>query len=362
MDEQRTIAVVTGTRAEFGLLRPIMQAVAEHDRLRLRTVVTGTHLLTSSKRDIEAAGFRIDAEVEMQRAGETGRLSDAAALGRGVAGMARVIGELSPEFVVVLGDRVEAFAAASAASVAGVRVAHLHGGDRAEGVADEAMRHAITKLAHLHLPATAQSRRRILRMGEPRGAIHRVGSPAIDALRDVQPAAEAPELIVLNHPVGDEADTELRRMRAILHATAGYRRVVLHPNHDPGREGILQAIDHAGVDAVEHLPRARFLSLLKGSRAIVGNSSAGLIEAAALRVPCVNLGHRQAGREAPRHVVHCRNDDDPAAVATAIEQALRLDLRRFRHPYGDGRTGPRVANLLADLDFADIPLRKRNTY
>lgn len=362
MAEQRTIAVVTGTRAEFGLLEPVMRAVAEHDRLQLRTVVTGTHLLTASKRDIESAGYRIDAEVEMQRAGETGRRADAAALGRGVAGMASVLGEFKPDFVVVLGDRIEAFAAASAASVAGVRVAHLHGGDRAEGVADEAMRHAITKLAHLHLPATAQSRRRIVRMGEPALTVHRVGSPAVDALRGVKPAADAPELIVLHHPVGDAPEAELRRMRAILDATAGHRRVVLHPNHDAGREGVMQAIEHAGVEAVEHLPRSRFLSLLKGSRAIVGNSSAGLIEAAALRVPCVNLGPRQSGREAPGHVVHCNDDADPAAIAAAIAQALRLDLRRFRHPYGDGRTGPRVAEILASVSLDELPLRKRNTY
>ncbi|MFW6337128.1 MAG: UDP-N-acetylglucosamine 2-epimerase, partial [Phycisphaeraceae bacterium] len=230
------------------------------------------------------------------------------------------------------------------------------------GVADEAMRHAITKLAHLHLPATAQSRRRILRMGEPAQTVHRVGSPAIDALRSVEPAADAPELIVLHHPVGDEDETEGRRMRAILDATAGRSRIVLHPNHDPGRAGIMHALRSADVQSVEHLPRTRFLSLLKGAKAIVGNSSAGLIEAAALRTPCVNLGQRQAGREAPGHVVHCNDDADPAAIAAAIDRALQLDPRRLRHPYGRGDTGARVAELLANLPLTDLPLRKRNTY
>lgn len=362
MAKQRTIAVVTGTRAEFGLLLPVMRAIHEHDRLRLCTVVTGTHLLTASKRDIQAAGFGIDAEVEMQRANASDRLANADALGRGVLGMSRMIGDLQPDFIVVLGDRIEAFAAASAASVAGVRVAHLHGGDRAEGVADEAMRHAITKLAHLHLPATAQSRQRIRRMGEEPGTIHLVGSPAIDALRHIEPAPDPPELILLQHPVADDPDIERKRMEAVLRATADRRRVVLLPNHDPGREGIVEAIERAGVEAVEHVPRHRFLALLKGAKAIVGNSSAGLIEAAALKTPCVNLGRRQAGRESPRHVVHCNHDADPTAIAAALDHALRLDLRRFRHPYGDGRTGPRVAERLADCHFKNVPLRKRNVY
>lgn len=354
--------MVTGTRAEFGLLSPVMRAVRGHAALRLSTIVTGTHLVTDTRRDVVDAGFAIDAEVAMQRPGETGRLADAAALGRGVTGLAEASGQLQPLFVVVLGDRIEALAAASAASVAGIRVAHLHGGDRAEGVADEAMRHAITKLAHLHLPATARSRRRILRLGEPAGGVFRVGSPAIDALRGVRPADDGPEVIVLQHPCGDDDETERRRMAATLNATADRDRLVLLPNHDPGRGGIVRAIDDAGVEAVDHLPRDRFLSLLMSARAIVGNSSAGLIEAAGLRTPCVNVGRRQAGREAPRSVVSCIDDHDPAAIAAALRKAESLNLKGMRHPYGHGRTGERVAALLAGIELEDVPLRKRNTF
>src|SRR5881394_2962134 len=174
MSGSRTVAVVTGSRAEFGLLRPVMKAIAGHPALNLRVIVTGSHLLSPAEtiNDVKA-DFAIDATVAMQsivngQASEppSGRLSDSASLGRGISGLAEVFSRLSPDVVVVLGDRIEAFAAAAAASVGGIRVAHIHGGDRAEGIADEAMRHAITKLAHLHLAATELSARRIVLMGE----------------------------------------------------------------------------------------------------------------------------------------------------------------------------------------------------
>jgi len=240
-------------------------------------------------------------------------------------------------------------------------VAHVHGGDRAEGVADEAMRHAITKLAHIHLPATADSRRRILRMGEHGDHVHRVGSPAIDGLKAVRPAPDAPRAIVLQHPIGADIEAERRGMAETLAATRSLQpRLVLAPNGDPGCAGVRAAIADAGIEPIEHLPRPRFLALLKGAGVIVGNSSAGLIEAAALRTPAVNVGPRQAGRHRPRHVVDC--DYGRANVEAALRRALTLDLAGLRHPYGPGRTGPSIADLLASIDLDAIPLRKRNRY
>lgn len=362
MDERaaRRIAVVTGSRAEFGLLTPVMRAIAAAPTLELVTIVTGTHLTAGTQADIEAAGFAIDAEAVMQQAWAAGRADDVAATGRGVMTIGEALARLEPGVVLVLGDRIEAFAAATAGHIAGYPVAHLHGGDRAEGIADEAMRHAISKLAHLHFPATAASRRRLIRMGEPADRVQRVGSPAIDGLKRVSPADDAPELIVLQHPIGESEAQEAAWMRGTLEATAGQSRLVLMPNHDPGRAGILQAIEEATVEATSHLPRERFLSLVKGASVIVGNSSAGLIEAAALKTPCVNVGPRQAGREKPRSVVDC--DYSAANVRAAIEQARGLDLRGMRHPYGEGRAGERVAGHLASIDLTTLPLRKRNTY
>ena len=362
----RTVMVVTGSRAEFGLLEPVMRAILQHRpanggaRLRLRTVVTGTHLTTGTWRDVRSAGFQIDARVPMQRRSRVGREADAEALGRGVSGMAKVMTALRPDVAVVLGDRIEALAVGCAACVGGHRLAHIHGGDRAVGVADDAMRHAISKMAHLHFAATADSSRRLVRMGESPEMVYNVGSPAVDGLADVEPEEDAPELIVVQHPIGASDADEYKWMCQTLAATAGYSRLVLAPNSDPGSRGVRRALRAAHVPVVEHMARGRFLSLLAGCGVVVGNSSAGLIEAAALRRPCVNIGPRQEGRLKPTSVLDCGYGR--RAVRRAVEEALSGRRRRVRHPYGDGHSADRIARLLATIDLSTVPLRKQNAY
>ncbi len=365
MPTPRTIAVVTGTRAEFGLLLPVMRAIAAHRGLRLKTIVTGAHLMRSTWRDIIAAGLAIDARVPMQRKNQTGYGADVAALSRGIAGLGRVFASMKPDVVLVLGDRIEAFAAAGAATIGGLHLAHIHGGDRAEGVADEAMRHAISKLAHLHFAATAKSRNRLIRMGEPADAVFNVGSPAADGLHDVIAAAEGPDFIIMQHPIGASDAMEAKRMKQTLAATQRLQgkkttRLILAPNSDPGSAGIRQALKQARVEVVEHLPRHDFLPLLKGSRAIIGNSSAGLIEAAILGTPCINIGPRQNGREKPGNVIDC--DHGKPSIEQAITKALNLRRDRIKHPYGNGDTGHRIAQLLATVRLSGTPPRKRNSY
>lgn len=372
------IAVATGTRAEFGLLEPVMRAVRGHESLELITLVAGAHFLKPSEtwREVDAA-FGVDARIPMQREGETGRLADAAALGRGVEGFARALADLRPDWVVVLGDRIEALAAASAASVGGAGVAHLHGGDRAEGVADEAMRHAITKLSHLHLPATAASSQRIIRMGEAPSRVRVVGSPAIDGLEAIDAMGDAryaalgsPDTLFLMHPVGRDAGAEETSAAAALRACAeaGRRTLALAPNFDPGREGVVRAIASSGVRALEHLPRREWVALMRRvaheGGVLVGNSSAGLIEATALRpaLPTVDIGPRQSGRERPACVVHAEAETT-AAVLGAIREAVRMDRTAVAHPYGEGRAGVRAAEALAEAGRPDLSLlRKRNAY
>lgn len=385
MSAIRTVAVVTGTRAEFGLLRPVMRAIERSPRLRLRVAVAGAHLLPPARtiREVEAE-FAVAARVPMQRAAPGGavtRASDAAALGRGVDGFARAFARLRPDWVVVLGDRIEAFAAASAASVGGIAVAHIHGGDRAEGIADEAMRHAITKLAHLHCAATRRSAERIRRMGERPERVHVTGSPAIDGLAGIEPMGDVaagelgdPRVVALLHPSGLSAGEERRAAEAVAHAAAAHASLWLAPNHDPGRE-IIEAVrtgtaarGAAAWETLDHLPRGEFIALLKriASRrgVLVGNSSAGLIEAAALGVRAINIGPRQDGRERASNVI-----DVPlrrvGRLREAVGRALDQPRPRPSAAFGDGNAGRRIAALLADASIdprSPALLRKRNVY
>ncbi|MBX3377660.1 MAG: UDP-N-acetylglucosamine 2-epimerase (hydrolyzing) [Phycisphaeraceae bacterium] len=373
---RRRVAVVTGTRAEFGLLRPVMNAVKARRDGELLVIAAGSHLIAPAEtyREVKAEFFVSDA-VPMQIAGQTGRAADVQALGRGIERFGRAFERLAPDWVVVLGDRIEAFAAASAGSVGGYAVAHLHGGDRAEGVADEAMRHAITKLAHLHFPATALSAERIARMGERPQHIHVVGSPALDGLASVEPLEDGvyeklgrPHVVVLMHPVGRTDEQEEAVMAGVLEAarSIGKPLLVLHPNFDPGREGIVRAIRAVeGTRSVvvrTHLPRSVFLGLLKrlagGGGVLVGNSSGALIEGAALRVRAVDIGPRQSGRERAGNVVP--SGEQPDQIARAMAKASALDLSQLAHPFGDGLTGPRVAERLATTNPHDPALLRKH--
>lgn len=385
MSGRATIAVVTGTRAEFGLLRSTMRAIEREESLALRVIASGSHFLGPAETWREVAEeFEIWARVEMQREGEArDRLHDAIALGRGVEGFARAFAEAGADCVVVLGDRIEAFGAASAASVMGVPVAHIHGGDRAEGVADEAMRHAITKLAHLHFPATPGSGDRIVRMGESPERVHVVGSPAIDGLSAIEPmddsafgALGSPWVVFCMHPIGRSDDAERRDTAAMLTSLGGKRVVALMPNHDAGRAGIVRAIREAEgsglVRVAEHLSRDRFVALCKRvareGGVIVGNSSAGLIECSALSpaLPCVNVGPRQAGRERPSSVIDAEGTD-ASSISRALARAAEVRRGRVDHPYGDGHAGERIASILREAGLGDAGargalVRKRNSF
>ncbi len=383
----RTVAVITGSRAEFGLLRPVMDAIAAHKHLRLRVVAAGSHFLAPSRtiREVEAA-YTVAARVPMQHTGHATRADDARAVARGIDGFSRALSKLKPDWVVVLGDRIEAFAAASAASIAGLAVCHIHGGDRAEGIADEAMRHAITKLAHLHCAATTQSASRIVRMGERPASVHITGSPAIDGLAKIKPmpvdewlALGLPQAVFLMHPSGANDRSQQRAATGVLAAWAKAvpgrsTLLVLEPNHDAGRAGIAAALAaftrHAACGpCLAHLPRERFVSLLKRLREssprgmLIGNSSAGLIECAAIGLPAVNIGPRQSGRERAENAVDVLAAT-PGAMARAIRTATRRAVSlRPAALFGSGRAGPRIALLLASTDpHSAALLRKRNAY
>lgn len=398
---QRRVVIVTGSRAEYGLLKPVMRAVMARKDLELRVVACGSHLLGEKPTVREVArDFPrpvLAAKVAMQsavkgKALNVGRVRDAIAVGEGVSGLAKVFAKLEPEkggWVVVLGDRIEAFAAASAASIGGWALAHIHGGDRAEGIADEAMRHAITKLAHLHLAATSESANRIVRMGEERERVVVVGSPAVDGLSDMGSSGAAkqknPRVVVLLHPAGQSERVERESARKLAKSIAAHVEratgetggagevLLLAPNHDAGREVIVEewarASEAYGWMMVEHLPREKFVGVLRRLREnqgfFAGNSSAGLIECAAMGVAVLNVGPRQAGRERGRNVVDADALDD-GVLGSKLRTVSRLaQMVSASDRFGDGHSGERIAAILADARWAvgePAFFRKRNAY
>jgi UDP-hydrolysing UDP-N-acetyl-D-glucosamine 2-epimerase len=400
------VAVVTGTRAEYGLLTSSLRALATNPRLELQVVVTGMHLLRRfgyTAGEIERDGWPIVGRVPMQ----TGRgeaLDQARGLARGVAGIADVLERHRTDVVVVLGDRIEALAGALAAVTTGRCLAHIHGGDVAQGDFDDSLRHAITKLAHVHLAATEAAARRIVRMGEDPARVHVVGAPGLDDLRELLARSEptctqwhcfravqrggapcgracargrvrgrrvAPPnfALVVYHAWGRAADVERRVMNAVLRETAraGLRRLVIWPNTDRGHEGVLAAIaaheresETGVVRVIRSLPRLEYLRALLAADVLVGNSSSGIIEAPLAGTAAVDVGGRQAGREpGGRAVVH--SSETPGAIRGALQRALRMELRPGKATvYGDGKAGERIARILAV--GAAPPVRKRICY
>jgi UDP-N-acetylglucosamine 2-epimerase (non-hydrolysing)/GDP/UDP-N,N'-diacetylbacillosamine 2-epimerase (hydrolysing) len=352
-----------------------MRELAARPAAELQIVVTGMHLLRKFGRTIDHIrddGFEIDATVRMQR-GRACVLDQSAGLARGVDGLARAFERLDSDIVVVLGDRIEALAGALAATTTRRFLAHIHGGDVAVGDADDSIRHAITKLAHVHFAATADAAKRIVRLGERRDRVFNVGAPGLDELRaiiDASPRARSAtgerRALIVQHPVGRPAAAECRTMRNVLRAVADERLAasVIFPMSDPGHTGILAAIveREAELRVYRSLPRDEYLRHLVAADVLVGNSSSGIIESAFAGTPAVNVGPRQAGRlRGGPSVIDCA--DTRTAIRNAIRRAIGKHPRAGgRSVYGDGRAGRRIADNLLRVPLADADRRKRITY
>lgn len=375
--------MVTGGRAEYGLLSWLMREVAADASLSLQVVATGAHMsprFGETWRDIEADGFAIDARVNIGLEDDS-PLATAQAMGRAVAGLAEAFDRLAPDVVVLLGDRYEILAAAEAALLLRCPVAHIHGGEVTEGAFDDAMRHAITKLASLHFVACADYARRVIQLGEDPARVHVVGALGLDAVANVAPldrtALEAdlglklkePLLVVTYHPTtlgalppDAAADALLGALDRFPEATVVFTGV----NADPGNRAVAERIgawtaqNKARACWCDSLGQRRYLSLAALAAAVVGNSSSGLIEVPALRVPTVNIGDRQKGRPRATSVIDCEEMTD--AIADAIASALSGPFRRHaasaESPYGAGGAAKRIHAVLRSVDPAKL-MRKR---
>ncbi|MCA8961668.1 MAG: UDP-N-acetylglucosamine 2-epimerase (hydrolyzing) [Planctomycetes bacterium] len=378
------VAFVTGTRAEYGLLRPIIDA-ARATPVRVSLVVTGAHLSSAhgqTVREIEADGIPIAARVPILGV-DDGPAETARSIGRGVIGCTDAFETLDPDLVLLLGDRSETLAAAIAAVATNRWLAHVHGGDRTRGGLDESYRHAITKLAHVHFAATTRSAERLVRMGEDPGSVHVVGAPGLDAIRTLErwggseierrlgfPLPDRFALLI-QHSISIDPDAADQQMRATLDALArtGLPVIASAPNSDPGGRRVRAVLEAATrgsrLRLFDNLDHALFLNLLARATVLVGNSSCGIIEAASFGVPVVDIGERQAGRERAGNVITV--DHEEGAIAAALDRALhdeefRRVARTVVNPYGDGRAAPRIVEQIARLSGETLTRQKQIAY
>jgi UDP-N-acetylglucosamine 2-epimerase (non-hydrolysing)/GDP/UDP-N,N'-diacetylbacillosamine 2-epimerase (hydrolysing) len=380
----RTIAVITGTRAEYGLLKPVMQAI-QAKGMTLQLVVTGMHLSRKhgyTVREIENDGFIINEWVRMYQ-GDDGGGAMAKGLGAGITGITRAFEKLNPDIVLVLGDRSEALAGAIAGAYLNKIVAHIHGGEVSKGCIDESIRHAITKFSHIHFPATEESAERIRRLGERPENIHVVGAPGLDAILSAgytppEQVAEKymigqdkPLVLAVQHPVTQQAQEAAEQMRTTLEALRelGAQTILIYPNNDAGGQSMMRVIEGESlppnIKVYRSIRHEDYLGIMRLASVIVGNSSSGIIEAPSFKLPAVNIGIRQEGRLRGSNVIEAPHGKE--AIIKAMLKALndggfRRAVERAKNPYGDGKTSGRIANILYNVEITDRLRQKQITY
>jgi UDP-N-acetylglucosamine 2-epimerase (non-hydrolysing)/GDP/UDP-N,N'-diacetylbacillosamine 2-epimerase (hydrolysing) len=379
----RHIAVWSGKRGGFGALAPTIEQLRLAPDVKVSVIVTDQHLYERFGRTVSEVEerFPVAAAIDMEQRGDTGR-DRARAVGVCLTRAADVLADLAPDILLVIGDRGEVMAACVAAHNLRIAIAHVQGGD-VSGSLDEPVRHAITKLAHIHFPSTEASAARLRAMGEERWRIHTVGDTHIDGiLRNVRPPeaelrrryalpADGPFLIVLQHSDSTEPESSAAQMAETLAAVTSFelRTLLVYPCSDQGFEGIVGEIeavrDRPGITVHPNIPAPDFAGLQSLAACLVGNSSAGLIEAPYFGLPAVNVGGRQVGREHAANVLHVRYAR--ADIRSAIERALhdpafRETCRHANPPFGDGTAYKKIAAVLATIPVDDRLLNKRLTY
>jgi UDP-N-acetylglucosamine 2-epimerase (non-hydrolysing)/GDP/UDP-N,N'-diacetylbacillosamine 2-epimerase (hydrolysing) len=375
---KRKLCVVTGSRAEYGLLRRLMREIAVDPALKLQLIVTGAHCVAQcglTVREIEADGWHIDAQVDMLLSSDNA-VGITKSIGLALIGLADAFARLSPDIVIVLGDRYEILAVAQAAMFARIPIAHLHGGERTDGAYDDAIRHAITKMSHWHFVAAEEYRRRVVQLGESSQRVYAFGAPGLDELQDMQWLTHeqlseslefdcaAPLLLVTYHPATLGRLAPAAAMQSLLDALddIGEARVVFTaPNADTaGQQLAIQVEQWAArrsqrARAFKSLGRQRYLSLMRICDAVVGNSSSGLLEAPALKRAAVNVGERQDGRLKAQSIIDV--PEERAAIAAGIRRALSAEFQaQLPHSvslYGRGNVSKRICEVLAAVDLSD---------
>ena len=380
---KRKICVVTGTRAEYGLLYWLMKEIKDDPDLELQLVATGMHLSPEfglTYRKIEEDGFTIDEKVEMLLSSDT-PVGIAKSIGLGVIGFADAVARLKPDILVVLGDRYEIFAAAQAAMTARIPIAHLHGGETTVGVIDEAMRHAITKMAHFHFTAAEPYRQRVIQLGEIPDRVLNYGAPGLDNLKktnllnrdDFEKAIDFQlgklSFLVTYHPVTLSAEGPEKPFEELLGAIDHFpeaKIIFTKANADTSGRIINQKIDDYAernplrVKVFTSMGHLLYLSAIKNMDIVVGNSSSGLIEAPVLKKATVNIGERQSGRLRADSVIDCEEEEQAivSAIIKGLSPGFKSILENVVSPYGQGDASLKIKEYLKKVSLQNVLMKQ----
>ena len=379
------ICVTTGTRAEYGLLRPILNEIVRSKKLELNLIVAGMHLSKThgySIKEIQKDGFKISSKVDMVPKGNSGYFMSKA-LGEGIIKFSVIFRKIKPDINLILGDRDEAFASALAASHMNIPNAHIHGGDRTMAGIDEYIRHAITKISNLHFTATEKSKKRIIRLGENPKYVFFTGSPSIDEIKNKKISTRSQlkrkynidisgeEIILLFHPVTTQIKSSNNQIQKILKAIVKLEKptICILPNSDPGNLEIINALKKherkfSFIKLHPNLPRSDYLGLLKNCGVLVGNSSSGIIESSFFKIPVVNIGIRQKDRELGKNIINVSNNST-SLIFNAIQKALNTKLNNNitnSNIYGNGSSSKKIVKILENIKITEQLIQKQITY
>ncbi len=378
----RNITVVTGTRAEYGLLKNIMRAIDDDKDLKLQLLVTGMHLSPKygmTKNDIIEDGFIIDEECPILL-DYNGKDKNAREISIAISEFIGAFNRLKPDIVLVLGDRYEAFAAATTAMAMNIPIAHIAGGEITEGAMDEQIRHSITKMAHIHFPGVEVYAENIRNMGEENWRVFNVGDSGIENIKltnmmtpdelkeSLGVEVTADTILATYHPVTLEVDDVENQINNVINALDKINKpmIITYPNSDNGGDKIISALDkfakrNSNVHLFKSLGSLRYLSVMKYCGVIVGNSSSALIEAPYLRKPVVNIGNRQQGRLMAENIIQTNyNSDD---IYNGIKKAFSLEFNEFvktvESLYGEGSTSEEIVKVLKGVELGEKLLKKK---
>lgn len=391
----RRIAVFTGNRAEYGLLYPVIKAIDEHPALKSYLLVSGAHLdenFGHSKQEIKADGFKVYKEVKVDFSGDK-LLTTASSIGSVVINLSRILEKLKPDILVVYADRFEGFAAVIAGSQMRIPVAHIEGGDVTEGGAlDDSVRHAMTKLSHLHFTTNQEAADRIRKLGEEPWRIFNAGFPVIDLIKAGKFATEKeisgkfgvtdnkPVILFTQHSVTTEVDETARQVRPSLEALRCFARkgvqvIITYPNNDAGGKKIISELKKLkqenlkNIAVIPHLGRYFYHGILnlckKYGGCCAGNSSSGIKETPAFGVPAVNIGTRQDGRLRAGNVIdtgYSKQEIMRALKKALYDKRFRAKCKRTKNPYGVGDSGKKIAKVLAGIPIDKKLIQKKITY